>query len=72
MRQLLVRPQFYRDVAAEVEWLARRAGPETAERWAAAVDRTVAGLQQQRVGQELRFHSGFTQNGKMIGRFSPE
>ena len=41
--ELFVRPQFYEDVAEEVEWLARRAGPELAERWHAALDETIEG-----------------------------
>jgi plasmid stabilization system protein ParE len=42
--QLVTRPQFYLDVAEEVEYLARKAGAETAQRWSEAVDRTVETL----------------------------
>ncbi len=42
--ELITRPQFYLDVAEEVEYLARKAGPETAERWHSALDRTIRQL----------------------------
>jgi plasmid stabilization system protein ParE len=41
-----IRPQFYTDVADEIEWLARQATAEIAERWAAAVWRTIKELEQ--------------------------
>ena len=39
--ELITRPQFYLDVAEEVEYLAGRAGPETAERWHSALGQTI-------------------------------
>jgi len=42
--ELITRPQFYLDVAEEVEYLAERAGPETAERWHSAVGQTIIQL----------------------------
>ena len=42
--ELITRPRFYLDVAEEVEYLARKAGPETAVRWLSAVDRLTVGL----------------------------
>ena len=42
--ELFVRPQFYEDIAEEVEWLARRAGPALAERWHAELDETIQQL----------------------------
>ena len=42
--ELITRPQFYLDVAEEVEYLAERAGPETVERWHSAVGQTVIQL----------------------------
>jgi plasmid stabilization system protein ParE len=42
--ELVIRPQFYLDVAEEVENLARRANPQTAVRWHAAVERTIKQL----------------------------
>jgi plasmid stabilization system protein ParE len=41
---LFVWPTFYQDVAEEVESLARRASPEIAERWHAALDQTIQQL----------------------------
>ena len=40
----LIRPQFHRDVAEEVEYLATKAGPETARLWSEAVYQTVRTL----------------------------
>jgi len=34
--ELITRPQFYLDVVEEVEYLARKVGSETAERWHSA------------------------------------
>ena len=42
--ELITRPQFYRDIVEEVEYLARKANAETAERWHAAVDQTIQQL----------------------------
>ena len=42
--ELITRPRFYLDVVEEVEYLARKAGPETAERWHTALDQTVRQL----------------------------
>ena len=42
--ELITRPQFYLDIAEEVEYLARNAGPETAERWHAALEETIQQL----------------------------
>ena len=42
--ELVTRPQFYLDIAEEVEYLARRPGPEIATRWHRAVDQTIQQL----------------------------
>jgi plasmid stabilization system protein ParE len=42
--ELITRPQFYLDVVEEVEYLARKAGAETAERWHSALDQTIRQL----------------------------
>jgi toxin ParE1/3/4 len=42
--ELVTRPRFYLDVAGEVEYLARKAGSATAERWHAALDQTIQEL----------------------------
>src|SRR5436305_13639062 len=42
--ELITRPQFYRDIVEEVEYLARKADAETAERWHAALDQTIQQL----------------------------
>lgn len=42
--QLSARPQFYFDVAEEVEYLATKAGAETALRWQESLNDTVANL----------------------------
>lgn len=42
--QLVARPRFYLDVAEEVEYLATKAGAETALRWRQGVDDTIANL----------------------------
>ena len=42
--ELVTRPQFYLDVVEEVEYLARKADPETAERWHTALDQTIRQL----------------------------
>jgi|ERR1051325_1146871 plasmid stabilization system protein ParE len=42
--QLITLPQFYLDIVEEVEYLARKAGPETAERWHSALDQTIQQL----------------------------
>ena len=42
--QLVTRPRFYLDVAGEVEYLATKAGSETALRWQKCVNDTVASL----------------------------
>lgn len=42
--QLVTRPQFYRDVVEEVDYLARKADPETAERWHTALAQTIRQL----------------------------
>ena len=44
MTQLATRPQFYRDVAQEIEYLATKAGADTALRWSEALDRTIQTL----------------------------
>ena len=41
---LFVRSRFYEDITEEVEFLARRAGPDIAERWHAALDETIQQL----------------------------
>jgi len=38
--ELITRTRFYEDVAEEVEYLARKAGAQTALRWSQAVDST--------------------------------
>ncbi len=43
--QLQTRPQFYLDVAEEVEYLVTKAGPETAVRWSEALDKTIQAIQ---------------------------
>jgi plasmid stabilization system protein ParE len=43
--ELITRPRFYLDIAEEVEYLARRADPETAARWHAALNQTIRQLQ---------------------------
>jgi plasmid stabilization system protein ParE len=45
--QLIVRPQSYRDIAEEIEYLATKAGPETALRWRAALHATLETLAKQ-------------------------
>lgn len=56
--RLKTRPRFYLDVAEEVEYLARKAGAETALRWSEALDRTIQTLQKRpelgRVRQDLQ------------------
>ena len=42
--ELITRPRFYLDVLEEVEYLARKADPETAERWHTALDQTIRQL----------------------------
>ena len=42
--EVITRPQFYLDIVEEVEYLARKAGPETAERWHSALDATIQQL----------------------------
>jgi len=42
--QLVTRTRFYEDVAEEVEYLARKAGAQTALRWSQAVDSTIQKL----------------------------
>lgn len=42
--ELITRPQFYRDIVEEVEYLARKAGAATAERWHSALDQTIQQL----------------------------
>lgn len=42
--ELTTRPQFYFDIIEEIEYLARRAGPETARRWHRGVDQTIQQL----------------------------
>ena len=42
--ELVTRPQFYLDITEEVEYLARRSGPDIATRWHAAVDQTIQQL----------------------------
>ena len=42
--ELTTRPQFYLDIVEEVEYLARRAGPEGATRWHASLDQTIEQL----------------------------
>ena len=42
--ELVTRPQFYLDITEEVEYLARRSGPNIATRWHAAVDQTIQQL----------------------------
>jgi len=44
--QLRTRPQFYRDIAQEIEYLARKAGPETARQWSEALNKTIETLRQ--------------------------
>lgn len=41
---LVTRPRFYLDVAEEVEYLATKAGSETALRWKKCLNDTIAGL----------------------------
>jgi len=45
--KLVTRPQFYLDVAAEVEYLATKAGAATARRWSESVRETVRELRRQ-------------------------
>jgi plasmid stabilization system protein ParE len=53
MIALAIRPRFYLDIAEEAEGLARRANPETAVRWHAAVKRTIKQLAlHPRIGRE--------------------
>jgi len=42
--KVLVRPQFYLDIAEEVEWLLEKAGGNVAARWHEALWQTVAFL----------------------------
>lgn len=42
--QIIARPQFYLDVAEEVEYLAAKAGAETALRWQKGVRNTIRNL----------------------------
>lgn len=42
--ELVTRPLFYQDVAEEVEYLARKAGPDTATRWHAALEASIQEL----------------------------
>ena len=42
--ELITRARFYEDVAEEVEYLARKAGAQTALRWSQAVDSTIQKL----------------------------
>src|SRR6266550_5754772 len=42
--ELITRARFYEDVAEEVEYLARKAGAQTALRWSEAVDSTIQKL----------------------------
>jgi len=42
--ELVTRPQFYLDISGEVEYLARRGGPEVAVRWHRALDQTIQQL----------------------------
>ena len=42
--ELIARTRFYEDVAEEVEYLARKAGAQTALRWSQAVDSTIQKL----------------------------
>ena len=42
--ELITRQQFYLDIIEEVEHLAQRADPETAERWHKALDQTIKNL----------------------------
>ena len=44
--ELVTRPRFYLDIVEEVEYLARKAGPETAGRWHSAVNQTIQQLLQ--------------------------
>jgi plasmid stabilization system protein ParE len=45
--QLVTRPQFYLDVVEEVEYLATKAGEETARRWQQALDHTIQAIRRQ-------------------------
>ena len=42
--ELVTRPRFYLHIAEEVEYLARKAGPETALRWHCALVHTIQQL----------------------------
>ena len=42
--ELITCPRFYLDVVEEVEYLARKADSETAERWHTALDQTIRQL----------------------------
>lgn len=53
--QVLKRPQFLLDLAAELKWLNDKAGPEIAERWYQSVKETISLLRNQPlIGRERK------------------